>query len=138
MHCNMSFHQWKILKYFLTPSSAGLENRISKERKISEINLSIKDLAPWSILSETTSHWQNLSTGHWIFSILCLTTHFINQGHEKRKEIRDVSTFTAQHFRAAFSVLHMAQKIVSRQKHNMLSLLHAECFKLLVFLKCGS
>jgi len=30
-------------------------------------------------------------------------------------------------------VLHMAQKIVSRQKHNMLSLLHAACLKLLVF-----
>ena len=27
----------------------------------------------------------------------------------------------------------MAQKIVSRQKHNMLSLLHAACLKLLVF-----
>ena len=67
------------------------------------------------------------------FSILCLTTHLIHQGHEKRKEIRDVSTFTAQHVRAAFSVLHMAQKIVSRQKHNMLPLLHAACLKLLVF-----
>jgi hypothetical protein len=33
-----------------------------------------------------------------------------------RKEICDVSTFTAQHVRAALSVLHMAQKIVSRQK----------------------
>jgi len=32
-------------------------------------------------------------------------------------------------------VLHMAQKIVSRQKHNMLSLLHAACLKLLVFFK---
>ena len=67
------------------------------------------------------------------FSILCLTTHLIHQGHEKRKEIRDDSTFTAQHVRAALSVLHMAQKIVSRQKHNMLSLLHAACLKLLVF-----
>ena len=67
------------------------------------------------------------------FSILCLTTHLIHQGHEKRKEIRDVSTFTAQHVRAALSVLHMAQKIVSRQKHNMLSLLHVACLKLLVF-----
>jgi hypothetical protein len=45
------------------------------------------------------------------FSILCLTTHLIHQGHEKRKEIRDVSAFTAQHVRAALSVLHMAQKI---------------------------
>ena len=36
-----------------------------------------------------------------IFSILCLTTDPIHQGHEKRKEIRDVSTFTAQHVRAA-------------------------------------
>ena len=35
------------------------------------------------------------------FSILCLTTEPIHQGHEKRKEIRDVSTFTAQHVRAA-------------------------------------
>ena len=35
------------------------------------------------------------------FSILCLTTDFIHQGHEKRKEIRDVSTFTAQHVRTA-------------------------------------
>ena len=67
------------------------------------------------------------------FSILCLATHLIHQGHEKRKEIRDVSTFTAQHVRAALSVLHMAQKIISRQKHNMLSLLHAACLKLLVF-----
>jgi hypothetical protein len=66
-------------------------------------------------------------------SILCFTTHLIHQGHEKRKEIRDVSTFTAQHVRAALSVLLMAQKIVSRQKHNMLSLLHAACLKLLVF-----
>ena len=33
---------------------------------------------------------------------------------------------------AALSVLHMAQKIVSRQKHNMLTLLHAACLKLLV------
>ena len=70
------------------------------------------------------------------FSILCLTTHLIHQGHKKRKEIRDVSTFTAQHVRVALSVLHMAQKIVSRQKHNMLSLLHAACLKLLV-LYCG-
>ena len=68
-----------------------------------------------------------------LFSILCLTTHLIHQGHKKRKEIRDVSTFTAQHVRAALSVLHMAQKIVSLQKHNMLSLLHAACLKLLVF-----
>ena len=30
--------------------------------------------------------------------------------------------------------VHMAQKIVSRKKHNMLSLLHAACLKLLVFL----
>ena len=67
------------------------------------------------------------------FSISCLTTHLIHQGHEKRKEIRDVSTFTAQHVRAALSALHMAQKIVSHQKHNMLSLLHAACLKLLVF-----
>ena len=67
------------------------------------------------------------------FSILCLTTHLIHQGHEKTKEIRDVSTFTAQHVRAALSVLHMAQKIISHQKHNMLSLLHAACLKLLVF-----
>jgi hypothetical protein len=36
-----------------------------------------------------------------LFSILCLTTDSIHQGHEKRKEIRDVSTFTAQHVRAA-------------------------------------
>ena len=71
---------------------------------------------------------------HDYFSILCLTTHLIHQGHEKRKVIRDVSTFTAQHVRAALSVLHMAQKFVSRQKHNMLSLLHAACLKLLVFL----
>ena len=35
------------------------------------------------------------------FSILCLTMDPIHQGHEKRKEIRDVSTFTAQHVRAA-------------------------------------
>ena len=35
------------------------------------------------------------------FSILCLTTDPIHQGHEKRKEIRDVSTFTARHVRAA-------------------------------------
>jgi len=34
-------------------------------------------------------------------------------------------------------VLHMAQKIVSRQKHNMLSLLHAACLKLLVFFMQG-
>ena len=34
-------------------------------------------------------------------SILCLTTDPIHQGHEKRKEILDVSTFTAQHVRAA-------------------------------------
>ena len=33
----------------------------------------------------------------------------------------------------ALSVLHMAQKIISRQKHNMLSLLHEACLKLLVF-----
>jgi hypothetical protein len=57
-----------------------------------------------------------------------------HQGHEKRKEIRVVSTFTAQHVCAALRVLHMAQKIVSRQKHNMLSLLHVACLKLLVFL----
>ena len=36
-----------------------------------------------------------------IFSILCLTTDPIHQGHEKRKEIRDVRMFTAQHVRAA-------------------------------------
>jgi len=30
-------------------------------------------------------------------------------------------------------VLHMAQEIVSRHKHNMLSLLYATCLKLLVF-----
>ena len=42
----------------------------------------------------------------------------------EKKEIRDVSTFTAQHVRAATR---------SRQKHNMLSLLHAACLKLLVF-----
>jgi len=29
----------------------------------------------------------------------------------RRKDIRDVSTFTAQHVRAALSVLHMAQKL---------------------------
>jgi hypothetical protein len=34
---------------------------------------------------------------------------------------------------AAVSVLHMAQEIVSRHKHNMLSLLYATCLKLLVF-----
>ena len=34
---------------------------------------------------------------------------------------------------AALSVLHMAQEIVSRHKHNMLSLLYATCLKLLVF-----
>ena len=56
MRCNMSFHQWKIHKYFLTHSSAGLENRLSKEWIISDINLSIKDLASGSILSETRSH----------------------------------------------------------------------------------
>jgi len=55
----------------------------------------------------------------------------IHQGHVR--EIRDVSTCTAQHVRAALSVLYMAQKIVSRQKHNMLSLLHVACLKLLVF-----
>ena len=32
-------------------------------------------------------------------------------------------------------MLHTAQKIVSRQKHNMLSLFHAACLKLLVFFK---
>jgi len=35
------------------------------------------------------------------FSILCLTTDPIHQGHEKIKEIRDVITFPAQHVRAA-------------------------------------
>ena len=58
----------------------------------------------------------------------------IHQRHVR--EIRDVSTCTAQHVRAALSVLHMAQKIVSRQKHNMLSLLYAACLKLLVFFYC--
>ena len=56
MRCIMSFHQWKIHKYFLTHSSAGVENRLSKEWKTSDINLSIKDLASGSILSETRSH----------------------------------------------------------------------------------
>ena len=95
----------------------------------------------------------------------------------KRKEIRDVSTFTAQHVRAATRLIkcerqwrHVAlatagpmllannmvayplrisnsvcllrisntcvmsvHNIQSRQKHNMLSLLHAACLKLLVF-----
>ena len=78
-------------------------------------------------------HALKMMKGLITFSILCLTTHLIHQGHEKREEIRDVSTFTAQHVRAALSVLHMAQKIVSRQKHNMLSLLHVACLKLLVF-----
>ena len=48
--------------------------------------------------------WQEAPTAVpflFIFSILCLTTDFIHQGHEERKEIRDVSTFTAQHVRAA-------------------------------------
>jgi hypothetical protein len=36
-------------------------------------------------------------------------------------------------YREKQSVLHMAQKIISRQKHNMLSLLHEACLKLLVF-----
>jgi hypothetical protein len=57
-------------------------------------------------------HALKMMKGLITFSILCLTTHLIHQGHEKRKEIRDVSTFTAQHVRAALSVLHMAQKIV--------------------------
>ena len=33
-------------------------------------------------------------------------------------------------------VLHMAQEIVSRHKHNMLSLLYATCLKLLIFVFC--
>ena len=64
------------------------------------------------------------------FSILCLTTDPIHQGHEKRKK----SVTSARSPRNTSAQLRdMAQKIVSRQKHNMLSLLHAACLKLLFF-----
>ena len=64
------------------------------------------------------------------FSILCLTTDPIHQGHEKRKK----SVTSARSPRNTSAQLRdMAQKIVSRQKHNMLSLLHAACLKMLFF-----
>ena len=107
------------------------------------------------------------------FSILCLTTDLVHQGHERRKKKKS----TAQHVRAAtrsikweavtsrclgngrsdvtckqyggvsasykqFSVSASYKQYVSdectyniqsRQKHNMLSLLHAAYLKLLVF-----
>ena len=102
------------------------------------------------------------------FSVLCLTTDLVHQGHERRKKKKS----TAQHVRPAtrsikcerqwrhvaletagpipftnnmaayqFSVSASYKQYVSdectyniqsRQKHNMLSLLHAACLKLLV------
>ena len=98
----------------------------------SHVQASLASFNNPSVCHPTAGHYRIYSRNSRTFSILCLTTHLIHQGHEKRKEIRDVSTFTTQHVRAALSVMHMAQKIVSRQKHNMLSLLHAACLKLLV------
>ena len=81
------------------------------------------------------------------FSIICLTTDPIHQSHEKRKEIREVSTCTAQHVRAATQSIkckrqsrHVAlanagpmvvTNNMAASKHNMLSLLHVACLKLL-------
>ena len=63
-------------------------------------------------------------------SILCLTTDPIHQGHEKRKKS---VTSARSPCNTSAQLRDMAQKIVLCQKHNMLSLLHAACLKLLVF-----
>jgi len=67
----------------------------------------------------------------------CLTAS--NQGACTAQPVRAATRFIEGNGRgeakklAAPSVLHMAQEIVSRHKHNMLSLLYATCLKLLVF-----